>query len=150
MTPAERDSLTDELARQALEDAMCESWDTAVAAVQAINDECGTGAIERACVAWMDTLIVHYQRATGHRDGDPVQPAWADAHTGEEWRDADQVDPAYRWAGRLIAARAAMDHGACDALMMALPGDDQETGEHIKALLACVALTLRSLLAGAS
>ncbi len=60
---------------------------------------------------------------------------------------ADAAPPAARWAGRLIAARAADDEAGYAALLQA-PAEGGELGDCIMALLSMVALNLTR--AGAS
>ena len=140
-----------ELAAQALQAAVREQWETATDAVQAIGDECGPEGVEYACRAWCDALIVRYQAATGlpYPAGEPVRPVWQDAVTGT-LKDADEVGTRSRWAGRLLAARAALDYDAYKALIASVPPDPQVVGEHVGTLLTTVATTLRDLMAGAS
>lgn len=139
-----------ELAAAALMAGLNEQWPAATAALQAINDELGANGTEYACRAWCDTLVIRYQAATGMTDGDGtvIQPVWKDAETGEEF-GADKAEPAARWAGQVIAARAAMDFDGYSALVSSLPADPQVIGDHVGTLLTMVATTLRALMAGA-
>ena len=57
--------------------------------------------------------------------------------------DAGDVDPASRWAGQLMAARAAEDAGTYQALIEAAPEDD--LGWYVGAVLTAAALGLRAL-----
>jgi hypothetical protein len=133
-----------ELAREALEAALEEDWAGAGAAVQAISDERGWTGVTLALTAWSDTLVIFTRRSQGLPDepgpGVIVQPAWADDETGEVIEDADAVNGYHRWAGRLLAARAAMDHDSCEALLRSLPEDGGECGRHVTILLEMVAL----------
>lgn len=135
-----------ELGKEALRAALAEDWAGASAAVQAIGDERGWGGVVLAMTAWSDTLVISTRRAEGLPDepgpGVIVQPAWADADTGEVTEDADEVGECHRWAGRLLAARAAMDHDAYEALLRALPEDGHERGDHVGTLLEMVAAGL--------
>lgn len=133
------------LAGDALRSAIREDHQAAAAAVQAISDEAGGPGVELAVHAWADTLIAAYRQATGTADTAPVQPGWINAGTGDIAADADGVPGEVRWAGRFIAARAAMDHPACYALLTALPDDGAAIGAHVLALLNMTALTLRTL-----
>lgn len=134
------------LAKEALTKACAEDWAGASAAVQAIGDERGWPGVTLALTAWSDTLFITQRRSEGLPDEvDPgviVQPAWADADTGEVTEDADGVDPYHRWAGRLLAARAVMDHGQYEALLRSLPDDGGECGKHVTTLLETVAAGL--------
>lgn len=139
-----------QLAGAALRSAMREDHQAARVAVQAISDETGGPGVELAIHAWADTLIRAYRQATGTPDDAPVQPGWVNAGTGDIAGDADDVPAEVRWAGRFIAARAAMDHPACYALLTALPDDRAAIGAHVVALLNITALTLRTLTRGQS
>lgn len=136
-----------ELGAQALKAAMKEDWAAASAAVQAIGDDHGWAGVVLAVTAWSDTLVIWTRRSQGLADepepGVIVKPAWQDDDTGVITEDADGVGERHRWAGRLLAARAAMDHDAYGALLRSLPGDGHERGEHVGVLLEMVALGLR-------
>lgn len=135
-----------ELSTVALHGAQLNDWERAGAAVKALQDEFGGHGIMFALVAWCDTLIVRQQQVTGHKDGDLARPAWLNATTGDVAFNADDVPPPVRWAGRLIAARAAMDHDAWDALVVSIPDTPpMAVTEHVSALLSSVAMTLNSL-----
>lgn len=96
------------------------------------------------CVAgWCDTLIAiahpHYKR------GQPMRLAWI-ADDGKDvinW-DVDTVRPTAAWAGRVIAARAAMDEAQFLALMSA-PAEGADLGAHIVELLSMVAISLNNV-----
>jgi hypothetical protein len=69
----------------------------------------------------------------------PVRPAWVNADTGQLTMDADALPPAVRWAGQLIAARAALDFESFQALLTAMPTDGFKRGEYANTLLmTCV------------
>lgn len=134
-----------ELSTVALHGAQLSDWERARAAVVTLNDELGGDGIMFAIVAWCDTLIVRQQQVTGQKEGDFVRPAWLNTDTGDIALNADDVPPPIRWAGRLVAARAAMDHDAWDALVKSIPDTPMATTEHVSALLTSVAMTLNSL-----
>jgi hypothetical protein len=134
-----------QLAHKALQAEIFGQHDQAASAVQAINDELGAPGVTLAIMAWCDTLVLYYRKATGTPDDAPVQPAWLNSRTRRVAADADEVPPEVRWAGRLVAARAALDEPAWDALLAALPDDEAAIGQHVVALLSMAALTLRAL-----
>lgn len=136
------------LAAIALYAAMAENWPAATRAVQAINDRCGSAGISRAVLCWSDTLIDYNPETNG--DGRPVRLSFMNADTGHVNfdDDADAVPEQFRWAGRIIAARAAQDLPAWEAMIDALPDDPKVHGDHVGAVLQVVALTLRHNQAG--
>jgi hypothetical protein len=134
-----------ELSTVALHSAQLENWARAATAVKALNDELGGEGIMFALAGWCDTLIVRQQEIMGGQDGDIARPAWLNATTGEVALDADDVPPPVRWAGRLVAARAALDHDAWDALIASIPDAPMAASEHVSALLNSVAMTLNGL-----
>lgn len=133
-----------QLAAEALQAAINEDQDRAAEAVRAL-DRLGPETLTTAVVVWCDTLNHAYRQATGTPDTAPVQPGWIQADTREVAADADDVPAEARWAGRFIAARAAMDHPACHALLNALPDDPAAAGQHVLTLLNMCGLTLRGL-----
>ena len=132
------------LTAEALQAAVNEDQEQAAQAVREL-DQLGTQTLVTAVTAWCDTLINAYRQATGTPDTAPVQPGWVHADSGVVAADADGVPAGARWAGRFIAARAAMDHPACYALLGALPDDPAAAGEHVVTLLNMCGLTLREL-----
>lgn len=133
------------LASVALNRAIAQDWDRATKAVQRISDECGQVGVGRAILGWSDTLISRM----GHTPGKPVAIAFQQAETGRiDTADSEYVPDRVRWAGRVIAARAADDQPTWDALMAALPDDGKAIGEHVAAVLETVALMLRRMGAG--
>jgi hypothetical protein len=131
LPPIERRAMT--LATVALHAAMAGDWDKATDAVQRISDECGAVGIGRAILGWSDTMIARL--VTGHIPGQPIRLAFQQVETGRIDTDADKVPAEVRWAGRVIAARAANDHATWDALMDALPDDGQAIGAHVAKVL---------------
>lgn len=126
------------LATDALHAALADDWARATRAVQRTSDECGAEGVARAILGWSDTLI---GRMPGGK-GKPVRLAFMEAESGRIDTNADDVPPRVRWAGRVLAARAADDKATWDALMDALPDDGQVIGEYVSAVLEMVALTL--------
>jgi len=138
------------LATDALNAAIRDDSRRAGLAIKAISDEAGGEGLAYAVTAWCDTLILHYRRVTGTPDNAPVRPGWHHADTGERTTDPGDVPAEARWAGRVIAARAALDHDAYRALLDSLPEDGAAVGDHVAMLLSVTGLTLRSLLEGMS
>lgn len=132
-----------ELATQALHAAMREDWD---AVKQSFADISTDGkAVTFALMAWCDTTIKAGADLAGRempdsgpaagRVAETVRPAWIIAETGRITLDADEMPPTARWAGRLVAARAAMDDVQFAVLVGTLPGDGFERGQYALALL---------------
>jgi hypothetical protein len=139
-----------QLATEALQAAMEEDSERASAAVKAISSELGGPGLYLAIVAWCDAVILRYREVTGTPDDGPVRMAWQNTDTGDISATGNDVPEETRWAGRLIAARAALDEPAWDALMSSLPEDGWAIGGYVSALLSTVALTLRRMLASRS
>ncbi len=100
----------------------------------------GTPGIIDACLGWIDTYIgVIYPQ---HTPGQPLAMRWLWTPTGEA-KTADDVDPAARWAGRLIALRAANDYDSF-MTMLRSPAAGTELGDCIMTLLHCVAESLNN------
>jgi hypothetical protein len=135
-----------QLAGAALRAAMAGDWGAAGAAIQAASDECGGGGVELCVRSWCDTTINRFRQVTGTPANAPVRPVWVQADTSRVYADADEVPPAVRWAGRVMAARASLDREAYEALLESIPHDDVAVGEHLHALLDSAAQTLRRLL----
>ena len=134
-----------ELSTLALHSAQLNDWERSGAAVATLNDELGGEGIMFAIVAWCDTLIMRQQQVLGHKKGDLARPAWLNADTGDLALNADDVPPPVRWAGRLVAARAAMDHDVWQALVDSTPDTPGATTEHVSVLLTSIATTLNAL-----
>jgi hypothetical protein len=123
------------LAAASLTSARAGDWDRATRLTERIYDECGSAGVLLALRGWVDTLIVHM----GHVPGTPIAIAFQDTESGAiTTADDPDVRPEVVWAGRLIAARAALDEETWDALLLAIPRDEQ--GRYIPALLEIVAL----------
>jgi hypothetical protein len=98
-----------------------------------------------AIIAWCDTLLAAYRQASGTAEDAPLRIAWLSTDTGQLDTDADDVPLPVRWSGRLLMARAVLDKPAWDALISALPHDQEGLREHVAALLDGVSGTLRAL-----
>jgi hypothetical protein len=142
------------LAAEALHAAIREDWPAASKAMTAISAETGGEGACLALVAWCDTLIIAQRRVMGlpdePQDGEVARPAWLDGDTGHASLNADDAPPAARWAGQLVAARAALDLEAFNALLAALPADGKARGDYAGALLQACAMTARATTGGAS
>lgn len=128
-----------ELATQALNAAMAEDWPAVRKAFAGISTD--GHAVTFALMAWCDWTI-QAQAALGGQEmpaAGPMpgtaRPGWLNMDTGTISLDADEVPPTARWAGRLVAARSAMDIPQFEALVRALPGDGLERGPYAVALL---------------
>lgn len=133
-------------ATQALHAAMQDDPARAQAAILAINDELGGQGLTLAIVAWCDTLVGQYRKVTGTPDDTPVRLAWQEADTGDISATGNDVPAETRWAGQVIAARAALDKAGFNALLAGLPRDGWAIGGYISALLSSVSMTLRRLM----
>jgi hypothetical protein len=133
-------AVADPLAAGALQAAIEEDHDAAIAAVNEIGGALGPGAVIYAMYRWADTLIYHMPGG-GPDEGGHVSLAWL-PEPGATPLAAGDVDPLNRWAGQFIAARTALDHGACKALIAAAEGEETL---HVWALLCVVAVNLRAL-----
>lgn len=99
-----------------------------------------TGIID-ACLAWIDTYMgVIYP---DHKPGQPIAMRWLWTPT-DETQTADDVQPPMRWAGRLIALRAADDYEGFMTLLRSVP-EGAALGDCIMALLHCVAESLNNV-----
>jgi len=138
------------LAGRAYRAAFREDWPAANAVMAEIGRQ-SPNVIALVLVAWCDTALAGQRQAAGMpelEDGKPagelVQLVWADEEAGRWHADADAVPPAARWAGRLLAARAALDLEAFQALLRAMPADGHERGAYgIAVLMNCVKSTAR-------
>lgn len=131
------------LAAAALHKAMADDWHAAGRVIERIADECGATGLARAMLGWCDTLIARDPALAGLAEGGAVMLVFKETKSGRIDTNADDVPPCARWAGRMVAARAAGDRATWDALMGAVPADEQ--GAHVSAVLEGVALSLRRL-----
>lgn len=145
-----------DLATRALHAAMKEDWP---AVRQAFAEISADGrAVTFALMAWCDWTLQAQAwmlgrpfPETGPVSDAMVAPAWIEAETGRLITDADEMPPPARWAGRLVAARAAMDHVQFQVLIGTMPGDGFKRGEYATALLrSCAGIVALSRQGGAS
>lgn len=133
------------LASAAMTAYMGDAEETAVKAVQRIGDECGPEGVELAMRGWIDTMAGRLGYQPGAQavaikfcglddDGEPD----GSAVTADAVERREVV-----WAGRLMAARVALDQGAYIALLDALPDDPSEVGRHVAAVLEMCSLTMQ-------
>lgn len=130
-------------ATAALHAAMADDWKAASGALQTLSDECGGAGVGDAMRAWCDTLI-----GRTHGDlqdsGSGVRLVFKNADSGE-MGGADDVPAPTRWAGRLIAARAAMDQPTWQALLEAIPPGNDAVSEYVGALLQTIVVNLKAV-----
>lgn len=128
-----------QLADEALAAAFRHDNDDIERTLTRLLDEHGSTGMTGAMAVWCDTLI---SQTGGYRPGATM---WLEFETAEDGtvNDADSVDPATAWAGRLITARRACDRDQWLALLATMPDDDDIRGDYLVVLLACVAETLR-------
>lgn len=134
-----------DIAGRAYHAAVREDWPAANRAMAEAGRQ-NPNVIALILCMFCDTAISLQRAMTGlppMEDGvpaeGPVRPGWVNADTGRLTLDADEMPPAERWAGRMVAARAALDYDAFQALMAAMPGDGMKRGEYANALLIGVA-----------
>lgn len=134
-----------ELAARAMNAVIREDWDAARTAMLELGR---SDPVSRALALMMfcDTAISAQRTVQGLaplEDGEAVagtvRPGWLSQDTGTLELDADAVSPELRWAGQLVAARAAKDADAFSALLSALPRDGRERGRYAAALLGSCA-----------
>ena len=117
---------------------------TAEKAIQRIGDECGPEGVELAMRGWIDTMAGRLGIEPG---GQVVAIKFRGIDDdGEPDASAVNADAVERrevvWAGRLMAARVAMDQDTYIALLDALPDDPSEVGRHVAAVLEMCSLTM--------
>lgn len=96
-------------------------------------------AAVKVMLAWCDTLI----KLKNIERGAQISLSWYDPATGGELESTD-IPTTDQWAGRVIAARAAMDWPMFQALMVAIPPEQQM--HHVLHLLGVVSENLRTML----
>lgn len=132
-----------ELTTGALHAAMREDWPAASQAMQALASETGSTGVTWALLRFCDTILGAQQRMRGLPDGTWEGGAavkWFNTEDGTVGH-AGQVPDSVRWAGQLVAAKAARDEGMFRALLGAMPGDDAGRGRYVGALLQSCAIT---------
>lgn len=125
------------LASEALSYARQGKWAAAGAAMQAVYDQHGELGLETMMMGLVDTVVSVMGRP---QPGTVVMPMWFDTTDGQ-FGTADEVPPRVRWAGQLIAARAADDPDGFYALVHSF-SSDAEFSDRMAALLEVVAETL--------
>lgn len=136
----------DVLSGQALRSAAARDKNAAARTLRAIGAEFGGAGIAYAMNTWCDALIEGLRQAGFQAKPESTwAPVWENRLTGKPTRDASQVSPELRWAGQYCAARATQDTAMCDALLFAIPDDDDAIAAHTVALLNGIALTLNRL-----
>jgi hypothetical protein len=112
--------------------------------IDACYHKFGQGGIYMMATAWCDLFLDWLPE---RKRGTPVHLMWKETDTGLI-RNADQIPPVARWAGRMIASRSAGDDGASQALFDGLPDDKTVYAEHLEGLLQALALQLQARSAG--
>jgi hypothetical protein len=131
------------LAGEVLRSAIDQDWRRCERYMARLNDECDSGGLGFALVAWCDALAEHAH------DGMPkfgkVRVMDVDQDSGAALTE-DIRTPQIRWCNRLIAARAAGDKEAFSALLDDLNtvDDGHERGRYASALIQAVAGTIRT------
>jgi hypothetical protein len=135
------------LAAAAFHAALAQDWP---AANKAMNEagRASPNVIALMLVTFCDTAIAAQREMAGLpplEDGhgeEVARPGWFNVETGQLVTDADAMPPALRWAGQLVAARAALDYDGFQALLSAMPSDGFKRGEYAATLLeGCAAMT---------
>jgi hypothetical protein len=131
------------LASLALANARLGEYDAADKVIDQLQDLFGGIGMQVLIIGLADTMLAAHGGATPSPDV-LVAPVWIDCcgNIG----GADDVPPAIRWAGRFVAARAADDFDAAQALIQSC-ADDDEFSENLSALLHCVATTVNVIAA---
>lgn len=117
---------------------------TAMIMVGAIYKGSGRNGIYDAITGWCDAILA---RMPGYESGAPVYLMWEDINTGQIVH-AGEVSPHARWAGQIFAARAACDEDTSSALFSTLPAEEEETAEHLNALLQALSFQVVTMRAG--
>jgi hypothetical protein len=136
------------LAQAAFSDALASRWDSAVRHVRRLSDECGGEGVVVAMMAWCDTYVDHATdgQASHAAAAARVNVAYVNTYSGRlDQQGSPDVPGPVQWAGRMLAARAAMDEAAWTAMMDELPPDGHVVGQHVLALLRAVARTVNGL-----
>jgi len=144
------------LATRAYHAAVREDWPAASAAMAEAGRQ-GPNVIALVLAAFCDTTLSLQREMRGMpppgdgvaEDG-LVRPVWVNADTGKVTADADGLPPAVRWAGQLVAARAALDFDGFQALLLAMPADGLKRGEYATALLMSCATLAKAGTGGGS
>ena len=124
------------LAAEILAAAMREDWDAVRAACREIVDQYGDMGTTTLMYGLCDSVIIRQ----GLTHGATTRPVWIDPG-GRTAHGPDEVSPEARWAGQMLAARAALDVDACKALVDSVP-DDATFSLYLSALITMSALTI--------
>lgn len=130
------------LATNAYHAVLAKEWRKAEQALARLNEECAGEGLFTALKAWCDTFIHH--ASDGAEVGKIRMVGW-NVDTGEV--NEKEVRTSVSWSQRLIAARAAMDLDAFNAVVQELNDIDDgfKRGEYVADLLHSIALTVNSL-----
>jgi hypothetical protein len=142
-----------ELARAAVEAAADKQYLTVALLLSMISLATGPHGVSEALIAWCDWNLELQRQLDGRtRPQGPVTviPAWENPETGQLCLDAAAMPPDERWAGQLVAARAAGDLDNFNALLSAMPDDGYERGRYALVLLMSCAGYLRLVRESAS
>lgn len=97
----------------------------------------GREGLYKIALTWCDFVLY---KMSGYERGDPVYLVWEDTRTGRITH-AHDTPPTIRWAGQMLAARAADDEVATRSLYLVVP--DDEIAEYMTTLLQVLASQLR-------
>jgi hypothetical protein len=132
------------LAAAAYHAALAGQWQKAGRAVERISDECSGEGIMTALMAWCDWYADH--ATDGNAGKARPRMKFINAKTGElDDERSDRIPEHVRWAGQIIAARAALDEPKFMALINAMPEDGAQVGRYVMGVLECVATTVNGL-----
>ncbi|PZG49869.1 hypothetical protein C1I98_11175 [Spongiactinospora gelatinilytica] len=135
---SEIDPFLRKLAAASLGAAVRDDWPAASRTLQALADRFGGDGAVIAMLGWIDTFLDRYGRPAA---GQQVRLLFKEETTGTIG-GADSVSDDVQWAGQLMAARAADDQTAFDALINSAP-DDETWSRNVAAVLQLTALGLR-------
>lgn len=113
-------------------------WNATAAIVDVVRGKSDWDGLYEMCAVWCDSILPTF---FGYERGAPVYLLWQEVCTGR-MKHSDEVPPTIRWAGQLLAARAANDEDGSRALFGAVSPDALE--EHLGALLDVLAHQVRT------
>lgn len=108
-------------------------WNATAALVNAVRRNADWDGLYEMCTVWCDTVLTTIE---GCEPGAPVHLVWQEVRTGLV-AHSDEVHPKIRWAGQILAARAAADDDSSRALFGAVPREDLD--EYLGVLLDVLA-----------
>jgi hypothetical protein len=111
---------------------------SAAVAMEMIYQTYGREGVYRVAVTWCDYIL---ERTPEYQPGEPVHLVWEEVATGTI-RHAEEAPPMVRWAGQVLAARAADDQANAWAIFSAVP--EEHLAEHMATLLQTLAIQLRA------